>query len=73
MIRIFHDHDFVVSYQDSTGSHELVGNRLFSRNSPCTFLLFLPDSGLSFVYTYQERYWQRNATGWSASPGGTPI
>ena len=29
IIRIFHDHDFVVSYKLATGKHELVGNRLF--------------------------------------------
>lgn len=28
-IRIFHDHDFVISYQEAAGRHELVGNRLF--------------------------------------------
>lgn len=28
-IRIFNDHDFVVSYQLAAGKHELVGNRLF--------------------------------------------
>lgn len=28
-ICIFHDHDFVVSYRESAGSHELVGNRMF--------------------------------------------
>lgn len=29
VIRIFHDHDFVISYQEAAGKHELVGNRLF--------------------------------------------
>jgi len=29
VIRIFHDHDFVISYQEAAGRHELVGNRLF--------------------------------------------
>jgi len=28
-IRIFHDHDFVISYRLAAGKHELVGNRLF--------------------------------------------
>lgn len=28
-IRIFHDHDFIVSYREATGRHELIGNRLF--------------------------------------------
>ncbi len=28
-IRVFHDHDFIVSYREAAGRHELVGNRLF--------------------------------------------
>lgn len=28
-MRIFHDHDFIVSYRLASGKHELVGNRLF--------------------------------------------
>jgi len=28
-IRIFHDHDFVVSYREATGTYELIGNRMF--------------------------------------------
>lgn len=29
VIRIFHDHDFVISYRQASGKHELVGDRLF--------------------------------------------
>ncbi|MGV1098567.1 IS21 family transposase [Thiovibrio sp. JS02] len=29
VIAIFHDHDFLVSYQEAGGKHEFVGNRLF--------------------------------------------
>ena len=29
VIRIYHDHDFLVSYQEADGRHQLVGNRLF--------------------------------------------
>ena len=29
VIRIYHDHDFLVSYREADGRHQLVGNRLF--------------------------------------------
>lgn len=29
VIRVFHDHDFIINYQEAVGKHELVGNRLF--------------------------------------------